>query len=72
MRTDEKEEDTDISRPNEYSRDLTASLIGLFYSQNILPVDVIFFNDPLVPGVTKETGHDNHFHVRFRAPKSER
>jgi hypothetical protein len=64
MRSDGKEDDTDISSP-EYSRQLTAFVIGLFFSQTVLPVDTIFFNDPLIPRVVKQVGHDNHFHVRF-------
>jgi hypothetical protein len=33
----------------------------------LLTVKLIYFNDPPVHGVTDQSGHDNHLHVRFCA-----
>jgi hypothetical protein len=68
MRQDGREADVTIFEKH-YSRELTSELIRLFQTQLELPVHVIFFNDPLVPGVQAQEGHHNHFHVRFQMPR---
>ena len=74
MRKDNREENTPITWLSEdYSQEQTRQLIQLFRSQNVLQVEYIWFNDPeLIKekelGVTKQDGHDNHFHVRLLPP----
>ena len=48
-----------------YSRERTQSLIGLFWTNSILRVQFVFFNDAHVFGRQDWPNHDNHFHVRF-------
>jgi murein endopeptidase len=52
----------------EYSRTLTQELVNLIRANSVLSVRYIFFNDPQVQGVKKQSGHDDHLHVRFCAP----
>jgi Putative peptidoglycan binding domain/Penicillin-insensitive murein endopeptidase len=51
-----------------YSRALTQELVDLFYANDRLAVQIVFFNDPNVAGVNNEPNHDNHLHVRFHLP----
>jgi penicillin-insensitive murein endopeptidase len=48
----------------QYDQEATARLIGLLFESNI--IDVIFFNDPMIPGVRPLGRHDDHFHVTIR------
>lgn len=47
-----------------YSRSLTQKLVNLLHATG--EVEVIFFNDPQVKGVTHWPNHDSHMHVRFK------
>lgn len=47
-----------------YSRSVTQRLVDMLWATG--EVEVIFFNDPNVKGVTYWPNHDNHLHVRFR------
>lgn len=47
-----------------YSRSLTQHLVDMLWATG--EVEVIFFNDPNVRGVTYWPNHDNHLHVRLR------
>lgn len=47
-----------------YDREATAKLISLFRSY--APVELVYFNDTKIPGVTLFVNHDNHFHVKLR------
>jgi hypothetical protein len=51
-----------------YSRALTQQLVNTIRANPVLPVELIYFNDPAVTSVRPWRGHDNHLHVRFRAP----
>jgi murein endopeptidase len=51
----------------QYDRDATARLIGMFFESGI--VQVVFFNDPLIPRVRPLARHDDHFHVTIKAQK---
>jgi penicillin-insensitive murein endopeptidase len=52
----------------EYDREATGKLIGLFFSYPF--VKKVLFNDiGVYPGVTAWDRHDNHFHVEIRAPR---
>jgi len=55
-----------------YSRTLTQELVNRIINNSILPVRLIFFNDPELKSkiVRPFPGHDNHLHVRFCAPSS--
>src|SRR5215203_1389189 len=46
-----------------YSRALTQQLVNTIRANPVLPVELIFFNDPAVTGVRPWRGHDNHLHV---------
>lgn len=50
---------------DEYDRDATAKLIGVFFESPI--IEVIYFNDPSVPRVRPLARHDDHFHVTIKA-----
>lgn len=47
-----------------YSRSLTQKLVNLLQATG--EIEVIFFNDPQIKGVTAWPGHDSHMHVRFK------
>lgn len=47
-----------------YSESRTQELVKLLKATG--DVDVIFFNDPEIPGVQPLSGHDDHLHVRFK------
>jgi peptidoglycan hydrolase-like protein with peptidoglycan-binding domain len=51
-----------------YSRELTQELVRAIRANGVLRVQYIFFNDRAVTGVSEESGHDNHLHVRFFPP----
>jgi peptidoglycan hydrolase-like protein with peptidoglycan-binding domain len=51
-----------------YSRQRTQELLDLFWTNSLLAVDKIFFNDAQTQGTQPWPNHDNHFHVRFRQP----
>ncbi|MFF4502298.1 penicillin-insensitive murein endopeptidase [Streptomyces sp. NPDC001401] len=57
-------------RQPSYSRALTQELVDLLHGNGVLPVHVIFFNDPEVRGVRPLKNHDNHLHVRFAPPSA--
>ena len=50
-----------------YSRELTQELVDTIRANPVLPIRVILFNDPMVRGVQRYPGHDNHLHVGFTA-----
>jgi penicillin-insensitive murein endopeptidase len=64
LRKDGREEGVRWTDTKHYDKDGTAILIGLF--RIFAPVVLIYFNDPLVPGVSKMVKHDDHFHVLLR------
>ncbi len=64
LRGDGKRSPTTIHKP-EYSREMTRLLVKALRADDNL--DVILFNDPVIPGIVEWTGHDNHLHVRFKA-----
>jgi peptidoglycan hydrolase-like protein with peptidoglycan-binding domain len=64
MRNDGKEDGVTY-RDATYSRDLTQKLVDTIRANGVLPIKVIYFNDPAVTGVKQWKGHDNHLHVRF-------
>jgi hypothetical protein len=45
-----------------YDREATQKLVDTLLSTG--GVDRIFFNDPNIKGVSPQSGHDNHLHVR--------
>lgn len=49
----------------QYDRDATARLIGMFFESAI--IKVIFFNDALIPRVRPLSRHDDHFHITIQA-----
>jgi hypothetical protein len=55
-------------RDPSYSRETTQLLVNTIRSNSALPVEMIFFNDPSITGVVPWPAHDEHLHVRFRAP----
>lgn len=67
IRNDGREGGTTFRAAN-YSRSLTQELVNLIRANGLLTVKYIFFNDPGVRGVTDQSGHDNHLHVRFCSP----
>lgn len=67
IRNDGREGGTNFRAAN-YSRSLTQELVNLIRANGLLTVKYVFFNDPSVRGVTDQSGHDNHLHVRFCAP----
>ncbi len=67
MRNDRREDPVVYQSPS-YSRSLTQELVNLIRGNGILRVQYIFFNDPQVTGVSDQSGHDNHLHVRFFLP----
>ncbi|MEP7342386.1 MAG: penicillin-insensitive murein endopeptidase [Acidobacteriota bacterium] len=71
MRNDGKEDGTNY-RATTYSRALTQELVNLIRANGVLPVEYIFFNDPAVTGVSNQSGHNDHLHVRFCAPGNTR
>ncbi|GAB3443386.1 hypothetical protein GCM10027320_34580 [Massilia solisilvae] len=57
-----------ISRFDEqYDQAATASLIAMFFESGI--VQVVYFNDPMIPRVKPAKHHDDHFHVTINAAK---
>jgi hypothetical protein len=48
-----------------YSRSLTQELIDLLYSNGVVRILVIGFNDPQAEGTVNWANHDNHLHARF-------
>ncbi len=52
-------------RQSKYSHQLTQELIDLLYSNGVVQVKVIGFNDPQSTGTVNWVNHDNHLHVRF-------
>jgi hypothetical protein len=68
MRKDWKESDVDWRDRKNYSRELTREVIKLFINQNRQKIKVVYFNDEelIKEGlVERQSGHDDHFHVRF-------
>jgi hypothetical protein len=63
MRNDGKEGRTNIN-VRSYSSDLTQDLIDTILIDPT--VELIFFNDPWIEGVTPWKGHDDHLHIRFK------
>lgn len=55
-------------RDSTYSRKLTQELVDLFYANSMVAVDLIFFNDGGIEGVSPWPNHDNHLHVRLFVP----
>ncbi|SKB13672.1 Carboxypeptidase (modular protein) [Planktothrix sp. PCC 11201] len=53
---------------SKYSRQRTQELVDLFYSNPILGIRRILFNDPDITRVERYVGHDNHLHVSFLSP----
>jgi Penicillin-insensitive murein endopeptidase len=53
-----------------YSQERTRELIERIFKNGVLPVQMIFFNDPAIkhPQVKYSSGHDGHLHVRFCMP----
>lgn len=49
----------------QYDQTATAQLIGMFFKSGI--VEVIYFNDPMIPRVKPLKHHDDHFHVTIKA-----
>jgi peptidoglycan hydrolase-like protein with peptidoglycan-binding domain len=68
MRNNQTEGGGITFRSANYSRALTQELVDLIHANGLLTVKLIYFNDPSVHGVTDQSGHDNHLHVRFCAP----
>jgi hypothetical protein len=67
VKADSRQGPTHWRHPS-YSRALTQELVDLLRSNGVLPVHVIFFNDPGIRGVRPLKNHDNHLHVRFAPP----
>jgi peptidoglycan hydrolase-like protein with peptidoglycan-binding domain len=65
MRNDGSEDRTTY-RSASYSRALTQQLVDMIRTTDVQKVEIVFFNDPRVSGVTPWPGHDNHLHVRFK------
>jgi hypothetical protein len=51
-----------------YSRATTQLLVNTIRTNSALAVEMIFFNDSKVTGVQPWPAHDEHLHVRFKAP----
>jgi hypothetical protein len=64
MRSDGREVPRTSYRHSAYSRQVTRRLVDMLLATG--EVEVIFFNDPYVRGVTPWPNHDSHLHVRFR------
>ena len=60
-----KEEPSDWRNQN-YSQSMTQEFVDLAWNNPILPVSLVFFNDPQMRGVQFAGGHDNHLHIRFQ------
>lgn len=63
FRKDGKEEPVTRFDP-QYDQQATARLIELFFESDL--IEVIFFNDPMIPRVKSLNRHDDHFHVTIR------
>ncbi|MGH9845907.1 MAG: penicillin-insensitive murein endopeptidase [Blastocatellia bacterium] len=70
VRNDGREKPVVYQAP-QYSRPLTQELVDKIRANRILPVGLIYFNDPAVRGVQPYRGHDNHLHVRFSLPSAD-
>lgn len=47
-----------------YSRQLTQQLVNIILQDP--NVELIWFNDPNITGVTAQPGHDHHLHVKYK------
>ncbi|NGO15372.1 hypothetical protein G5C60_49295, partial [Streptomyces sp. HC44] len=67
VRADGGEAPTRWDQPG-YSPPLTQDLVDRLRANGVLPVHFVLFNGPGIRGVQKWAGHDDHLHVRFKAP----
>jgi penicillin-insensitive murein endopeptidase len=49
----------------QYDKDATAALIAIFFESHM--VQVLYYNDLTIPGVTPLAHHDDHFHITIKA-----
>jgi murein endopeptidase len=57
-----------VTRFNEqYDQAATARLINMFFESSL--VELVYFNDPMIPRVRPLQHHDDHFHVTIKPAK---
>jgi murein endopeptidase len=49
----------------QYDQVATAKLISMFFESGL--IQVVYFNDPMIPRVKPQRHHDDHFHVTIKA-----